>query len=248
MSALNNATKHFLDKRPALVLITSTGPMTTSRIIAEHFERSHTHVLRDIKTLHENATDKDFTESNFGLSEYTDPTGRKLPEWKMTEDGFAALALAFTGVKATNLRVEFVKAFRRAVTEIKKIERNKLDPNWLLERQRTKDLMTTLNNILLQDRTRDGKKTRAHHFINEAKLVAHAMTGQPNTEIDRSAMSMAELKVLDKVICSCMGLIVAGHPYPVRKAKARALAIKLIDALPVPLQELNSISKAKVSN
>ena len=236
-----------VDKRRELVEIRTNSPMTTSRIVAEHFGRSHTHVLRNIKTLHENTTDKGFTESNFGLSEYTDPTGRKLPEWQMTEDGFAALALAFTGVKATNLRVEFVKAFRQAVNQLKRIERNKLDPNWLMEHQRTKDHLTMLNDILVQSRARDGKQTAAHHFVNEARLVAYAMTGRLNAELDRSAMSAVELRILDKVVRACIGYIVAGEPFSVRKANARALAVTLIDGLPAPSQALNGNSKPEVS-
>ena len=248
MSAVTNIpAANSVDKRRELVEIRTNSPMTTSRIVAEHFGRSHTHVLRNIKTLHENTTDKGFTESNFGLSEYTDPTGRKLPEWQMTEDGFAALALAFTGVKATNLRVEFVKAFRKAVNQQKKIERNKFDPTWLLERQRTKDHMTTLNEVLVQSRARDGKKTAAHHFINEARLVAHAMTGQFNEELDRSVMSATELQILDKVVRACTGFIVAGERFRVRKAKARALASNLINGLPASLKEFNGISKLEMS-
>jgi Rha family phage regulatory protein len=248
MSApINTRTTQSVAKRRELVELTAKGPVTTSRIVAQHFGRSHTHVLRNIKTLHENTADKGFTESNFGLSEYVDPSGRRLPEWQMTEDGFAALALAFTGVKATNLRVEFVKAFRRAVNQLKKIERNKLDPKWLLERQRTKDHLTMLNEVLVQSRARDGKQTAAHHFVNEARLVAHAMTGQLNAELDRSAMSAAELKILDKVVRACTGYIVAGEPFGVRKANARALAVNLIAGLPAPLQALNGISKFEMS-
>jgi Rha family phage regulatory protein len=235
-SIANTCTTRTEFKPRALVEITTNGPMTTSRIVAEHFGRLHNHVLRDIKKLHENTTDKEFTESNFGLSEYADPSGRKLPEWHMTEDGFAALALAFTGVKAANLRVEFIKAFRKAVNQLNAIERKKSDPNWLLERQRTKDHMTILNEILVQTRAREGKQTSANNFINEARLVAHAFTGVWNTELNRGAMSEAELKILDTVVRACIGYIVAGDPFEVRKANARVLAIQLIDALPVSMQ------------
>jgi Rha family phage regulatory protein len=115
-SIANTCTTRTEFKPRALVEITTDGPITTSRIVAEHFGRLHNHVLRDIKKLHKNTTDKEFTESNFGLSEYADPSGRKLPEWHMTEDGFAALALAFTGVRQPTFALSSSKPFARRLT------------------------------------------------------------------------------------------------------------------------------------
>ncbi|WP_338044636.1 Rha family transcriptional regulator [Paenibacillus periandrae] len=40
---------------------------------------------------------KKFTERNFALSEFTDTTGRKLPMYEMTRDGFMMLAMGCTG-------------------------------------------------------------------------------------------------------------------------------------------------------
>jgi hypothetical protein len=191
--------------------------------------------------------DKEFWALNFERRDYTDGRGKTQSELVMTEDGFAALALAFTGAKAANLRVAFVKAFRKATNQLKKAERQKLDPNWLLERQRTKDHMGVLNDILVASRARDGKQTLPHHFVNEAKLIAHAMTGSSTAELDRSAMSAPELKILDKVVRACAGYIVAGDLYEVRKAKARGLAMTLLDAMPPSLQALNGITKLEVA-
>jgi Rha family phage regulatory protein len=230
-----------------LVTLVNGKPVTDTLVVANHFERGHKDVLRAAETLFEQVKDRAFTERNFALSEYTDLTGRKLPKWVMTEDGFAALAMGFTGAKATNLRVTFVKAFRTAVNELQKVERNKLDPNWLLERQRTKDHMAVLNDILVTSRARDGKQTAAHHFVNEARLVAFAMTGSATAELDRSAMSSGELKVLDKVIRVCAGYIVAGEVFDVRKANARALAMNLLDAMPPSLQAMKGITKLEMA-
>jgi Rha family phage regulatory protein len=40
---------------------------------------------------------QDFNERNFAFVEYEDPTGRTLPMYKMTRDGFSFLVLKFTG-------------------------------------------------------------------------------------------------------------------------------------------------------
>jgi Rha family phage regulatory protein len=230
-----------------LVMFVNGKPVTDTLVVANHFGRGHKDVLRAAETLFEQVKDRAFTERNFALSEYTDLTGRKLPKWVMTEDGFAALAMGFTGAKAANLRVAFVKAFRTAVNELQKVERNKLDPNWLLQRQRTKDHMAVLNDILVTSRARDGKQTAAHHFVNEARLVAFAMTGRATAELDRSAMSVGELKVLDKVVRVCAGYIVAGEVFDVRKANARALAMNLLNAIPPSLQAVNGITTMEMA-
>lgn len=231
-----------------LVKLVSGKPVTDTLVVANHFGRRRKDVLRAAETLFGQVEDRAFTERNFALSDYIDITGRKLPKWVMTEDGVAAMALGFTGAKATNLRVTFVKAFRKAVTELQKVDRNKLDPTWLFERQRTKDHKVFLNDVLVQVRAREGKQTAAHHFVNEARLVTFAMTGQPNAELDRGVMSADELKVLDKVVRACAGHIVAGSPYEVRKANARALAMTLIEAMPASLQAMNGITKLELAD
>lgn len=74
---------------------------TSSLNVAEVFGKQHKHVLRDIEKLD---CSKDFTESNFGLSDYKDPTGRTLKKHLMSKDGFIFLAMGYTGKKAAQFR------------------------------------------------------------------------------------------------------------------------------------------------
>jgi Rha family phage regulatory protein len=230
-----------------LVTLVNGKPITDTLVVAKHFGREHKNVIQALERLLLQVDDRQFNALNFQPVDYWDPKGEKRKKWVMTEDGFAALAMGFTGAKAANLRVAFVKAFRTAVNELQKVERNKLDPNWLLERQRTKDHMAVLNDILVTSRARDGKQTAAHHFVNEARLIAFALTGSATAELDRSAMSAGELKVLDKVVRVCAGYIVAGEVFDVRKANARALAMNLLNAIPPSLQAVNGITTVEMA-
>lgn len=108
----------------ALVSLVSEQPVASSLDVAAHFEKQHKHVLRSIERLiadlHE--VERDFTEPkiglsdrvikrNFAFSEYLDPTGRKLPMYYMTRDGFFLLAMGFTGKKALAWKVRYIAAF-----------------------------------------------------------------------------------------------------------------------------------------
>lgn len=83
-------------------------PTTSSLRVAEVFKKNHRDVLRAIKKLE---CSKGFTERNFALSEYTDATGRKLPYYNITKDGFVFLAMGFTGKEAAKFKEDYINAF-----------------------------------------------------------------------------------------------------------------------------------------
>lgn len=105
-----NTQNHITAPSPLGLSVREGKVVVSSRDVAEKFGKKHFHVLRDIENLE---CSKDFTESNFGCSEYTDPTGRKLPEVLMTRDGFTFLAMGFTGAKASQFKEAYIAEFNR---------------------------------------------------------------------------------------------------------------------------------------
>ena len=93
--------------------------VTTSRNVAEVFGKEHYNVLKDIKSLIEDAPDKDFTAVNFYVSEYTDPTGRKLPEYLLTRDGTMLLVMGYNGAKALELKTAYIKRFNEMEAKLR---------------------------------------------------------------------------------------------------------------------------------
>ena len=94
-----------------VVTASKNGVAVASSVdVATYFDKQHRHVLRDIRQLLKEDLDG-FTESNFGLSNYRDPTGRLLPMYLMTKDGFTLLAMGFTGEKAIRFKVAYIRAF-----------------------------------------------------------------------------------------------------------------------------------------
>jgi len=98
-----------------IVLIKNQSAITTSILVAEKFERNHRDILRAIKKLD---CSPDFTERNFTLSEYEDSTGRKLPMYQMTKDGFIFLVMGFTGSKAAKFKEDYINAFNEMLDYI----------------------------------------------------------------------------------------------------------------------------------
>lgn len=85
-------------------------PVVSSVDVARRFNKKHRHILRDINYL-KDILPLEFTESNFGLSEYTDPTGRRLPAYLLTRDAFTLLAMGFTGTAAVRWKLRYLEAF-----------------------------------------------------------------------------------------------------------------------------------------
>lgn len=111
------------DLFPDTLLVARHGARiyTTSRKVAEHFGKNHRDVLKAIKNLLAELSGLDFedaTERNFALSSYLDSTGRSLPEYHLSHDGFALLAMGFTGREALRWKVAFLQAFRQQEAEL----------------------------------------------------------------------------------------------------------------------------------
>lgn len=86
---------------------------TTSLDIARVFEKRHTHVLDIIKGIQNDVNMDNFIEPNFRLSEYKDITGRTLPMYNISKDGFSFIAMGLTGQKASRFKIAFINAFNQ---------------------------------------------------------------------------------------------------------------------------------------
>lgn len=92
-----------------LVTLIDGVPAVDSKVIADAFGKTHRNVLVDIRKLVSDTGD--FGEHNFLLSEYTSLQNKKLPCYMMTRDGFALLAMGFTGKEALAWKVKYIQAF-----------------------------------------------------------------------------------------------------------------------------------------
>ena len=85
-------------------------PAVDSLQVAKFFGKRHDHVVRSIKDLIDKCPES-FTAPNFGVSEYADETGRKLPMFLLYRDGFMLLVMGYTGKKALSMKLAYIDAF-----------------------------------------------------------------------------------------------------------------------------------------
>ena len=119
-------------KDNALVFIKNDTPLTTSRTVAEQFDKQHFHVVRDIETIIKQmasaSQQPNLDSANLFIKTtyQAEEGGRKYPEYLMTRDGFSLLAMGFTGKKALQFKLKFIDAFNRMeqALSVPKIERD----------------------------------------------------------------------------------------------------------------------------
>ena len=101
-----------------LVFLENDKAITTSRNVAESFERNHQHVLEAIDNLTvENSTVKNM----FHETTYKNERGREYREIYMNRDGFTLLAMGFTGKKALEFKLKYIEAFNQMEKQLQEI-------------------------------------------------------------------------------------------------------------------------------
>ncbi|AKJ53388.1 phage protein [Campylobacter lari] len=95
---------------------------TTSLDIAAVFNKRHDNIIAKIETFPKDS----FTDLNFKASKYTDSTGRVLPCYKITRDGFSLLVMGFTGEKAYKWKLAFINAFNEMEKRLKNLEQEQM--------------------------------------------------------------------------------------------------------------------------
>lgn len=91
---------------------------TTSLNVAEVYGKAHKNVLRDIEAVKAECPTS-FTGLNFEPSEYTDPTGRKLPMCRLSRDGLVLLVMGYTGPTAMKHKLGYIEAFNAMEAKLK---------------------------------------------------------------------------------------------------------------------------------
>lgn len=93
-----------------LVKIENDRMITTSRMIAETFNKRHDNVLRDIENLKKDVLN---FEEMFFETEAPDSYGRLQRAYLITKEGFQLLAMGFNGSEAMEWKLKYIEAFKQ---------------------------------------------------------------------------------------------------------------------------------------
>lgn len=161
-----------------LVFLQRNEAVTTSLKVAEYFHKNHAHVLRDIQNLD---CSQEFTESNFGLSDYKDSTGRMLPMYYITKDGFMFLVMGYRGKKAAEIKEKYIQAFNKMESLLKE----KSTTIWIETRKQGK-LTRRSETDVIQELVAYAKDQGSNHadmlYMTYSKL-ANALAGTKNRDL-----------------------------------------------------------------
>ncbi|MEZ2600780.1 Rha family phage regulatory protein [Kluyvera intermedia] len=97
------------------ITLTNGRAVTSSLAVAAYFSKRHDNIIQKIQALE---CSPEFIALNFKASNYTDSTGRQLPCYEITRDGFAFLAMGFTGKKAAIFKESYINAFNRMEAQL----------------------------------------------------------------------------------------------------------------------------------
>lgn len=172
--------------------------MTTSRAVAEYFDRSHKSILtaidNTIEAMEEDEYTRDFGRHNIVPSSYTNSQNKKQREFLLTKKGFTTIVLGLTGPKAIKLRMMFVEAFEAMEEFIKTREISKLDTRKLTDAIKARY-----------------PNPQRYHYSNELDMINTIVTGYTAKEIReqrgigksepvRNHLTAEEIRLLDKLM------------------------------------------------
>jgi Rha family phage regulatory protein len=154
-----------------LVFVKRQQPVTTSLLVAKTFDKLHKNVLRDIEKLN---CSKEFTKLNFEPSEYIDSTGRKLPMYYVTQDGFTILVMGLNGKKA----MQFKEAYIGQFNQMRNILQNHKDRSWIEARKQGKLIRRQETDIIqefVEYATGQGSQNAQRYYMNITKMTNRAL-------------------------------------------------------------------------
>lgn len=108
-ASINSQIALYNESRDINIKLLNDQFLVSSREVAENFEKEHDKVCRDIARLLESQPPELAIE--FIKSEYISDRGRTYTEYLMNRDGFSLLAMGFTGKKALEWKLKYIKAF-----------------------------------------------------------------------------------------------------------------------------------------
>ncbi|EJR05096.1 rha family phage regulatory protein [Bacillus cereus MSX-A1] len=164
-----------------LVFVNNNNEVVTDSLkVAEIFGKRHDNVVADIEKLM-GYSSEEFSLLNFQDSKYINERGREYNKYNLTKDGFALLAMGFTGKKAVEFKMKYIEEFNRMEIHIKEQQKPKsaLDQIQQLLLEGTMELKQQVDE--LETFTKEGFGDIQKEFINKMTIDSQQQRIMQNT-------------------------------------------------------------------
>lgn len=203
-----------------LVFLQHRQALTTSLKVAEVFSKRHDRLLQTIEEqygdLHE------FVEM-FHKTTYPDSYGRQQPMYLMNRDGFFMLVTGFTGDKAKQVKLAFIKAFNAMEQKLVELQ----SEQWREVRSATKvgykELSAAVKELYEWAVAHGCKVSDKVFYMNFAKLMNKTLGINPKSRDTLATWQLYEIEKLQFIARTIIaGLLAKGEDYhlPYRDCKS----------------------------
>lgn len=195
-----------------LVILKNDETVCSSISVAERFNKRHDHVLRDIENLLEGIPKNE--ETYFKKSSYVNEQNKqRYPMYYMNRDGFSLLVMGFTGKKALEWKLQYIRAFN----EMERLLKERSAQTWIETRQQgklTRKSETDVIQKLVEYANEQGSEHSDKLYVTYSKL-ANKMAGIDKRDT-ASVMQLNNLSLIENIILNCIQLGMAmDKPYKV---------------------------------
>ncbi len=155
-----------------LVVLVGGVPMVDSVLVAKKFGKDHRHILDAVRRLESEVPE--FWRANFSASNYQ-LRGKDYDCYIMTRDGFAMIAMGFTGSKALQWKVSYINAFNSME---KALARKDDSVEWKQARLQIKQVRRSFTDVVKQFvdyATEQGSKSASMYYCNMTKMEYAAL-------------------------------------------------------------------------
>lgn len=177
-----------------LVQIVSDRVVCTSLQVTEKFGKRHDNVLTAIRSLLKNKE----TEQMFTKSTYTHKqNGQTYEMYYMDRDGFSLLVMGFTGEKALQWKIQYIKAFNKMEEAL----RTKGSTQWLQSREQSKLTRKSETAVIKQlvEYAKEQGSTHSDMLYMTYSKLANKMAGVSDRNTATS-QQLVELSLIENII------------------------------------------------
>ena len=185
------------------VLEARAGQITaTSLQVAEHFQKRHTNVIRAIRNLE---VPDEFNRLNFEPVAYVDEKGERRPMYHITRDGFALLAMGFTGKEAMRWKLAYITTFNAMEAKLRALY---VSP--LLSQNEFRNGIKLQTKLKLMEQSRTTMQALVHETNPHAKRNLYWQLRQINDTLGIPTDSAEQLLGMDAPLIPVHGDLADG--------------------------------------